>query len=288
MYPRSFDYSAPTTVEGAVRDLAARPDAKVLAGGMSLIPMMKLRVLSPAAIIDLGRIPGLEAVTEHGGRVELGAMVRHHQVATSRTLLQRATALAEAAGWTGDVQVRNRGTLCGSLAHADSAADQPAAVIALEGSIEARSERGVRTIPATDFFLDAFTTALAEDEILTGASIPLASPGEGSAYRKVGRRGGSDGFAVAGAAAWVKLAEGAVLDARVALTGVSTRPLAAEGVREAFVGSDASQDAVQAAAERAAEGVQFIADLYGSIDYKAHLAKLLTARALSAAVDRAG
>ena len=287
MYPRLFDYTAPGTLDQATADLAANPGAKVLAGGMSLIPMMKLRVFSPPTIVDIGRVAGLESITEQGGRVEVGALVRQYQVAVSQPLVHRATALAEAAAWTGDVQVRNRGTLCGSLAHADASADQPAAVLALSGMMVAHSSRGTRTIPAADFFVDAFTTALDEDEILTGASLPLGLPGEGSAYRKVGRRGGHDGFAVAGAAAWVKIEDGAIVDARLALTGVSTRPLLASGVQEALIGSDGSQVAVHAAAARADEGAVLIADLYGAEDYKAHLAKLLTAQALEIAVDRA-
>jgi carbon-monoxide dehydrogenase medium subunit len=213
--------------------------------------------------------------------------VRQYQIAASRPLIKRAQALAEAAAWTGDVQVRNRGTLSGSLAHADSYADQPAAVLALGGAMVARSQRGTRTIRAADFFLDAFTTALADGEILTGTVVPLGGPGEGSAYRKVGRRGGHDGFAVAGTAAWVKIEDGLVVDARLALTGVSTRPLLADGVRQMLVGTDGSLPSIRAAAGRADEGVVVIADLYGSEEYKAHLAKHLAVQALEVAIDRA-
>ena len=287
MYPRAFDYIAPTTLEQAIADIAAHPGAKVLAGGMSLIPMMKLRVLSPPTIVDLGKVNGLGSITEGGGRVEIGALARHYQLAGNQLLVQRAAALAEAAAWVGDVQVRNRGTLCGSLAHADPSADEPAALLALGGTMVAHSTRGTRSIPAAEFFVDAFTTALTEDEILTGASIPLGGPAEGSAYCKVGRRGGHDGFAVAGVAAWVKLEHGDIADARVSLTGVSTRPLVADGIRAALIGSGGGPDAVGKAAARAGEGVVFIADLYGSEDYKAHLAKYLTVQALESALQRA-
>jgi len=287
VYPRPFDYTAPTTLEQASADVAAHPGAKVLAGGMSLIPMMKLRVLSPPTIVDIGKIAGLGSITEEAGRVEMGALVRHYQLAGNQLLVHRATALSEAAAWVGDVQVRNRGTLCGSLAHADTSADEPAALLALGGTMVAHSTRGMRTIPAADFFVDAFTTALAEDEILTGASIPLGVTGEGSAYCKVGRRGGHDGFAVAGVAAWVRLEHGEIVDARVALTGVSTRPLLADGIRAALVGSDGGPEAVRTAAARAEEGVVFIADLYGSEDYKAHLARYLAVQALEGALSRA-
>lgn len=287
MYPRPFDYTAPASLEQAMDDLATRPGAKLLAGGMSLIPMMKLRVLSPATIVDLARVPGLGAIVDRDGHLEVGALVRQYQVAGHQLLVRRAAALAEAAGWTGDVQVRNRGTLCGSLAHADSYADQPAAVLALNATMVIHSAKGGRTIPASDFFVDAFTTALADDEILTATSIPLGTPGEGSAYRKLGRRGGHDGFAVAGAAAWVKVEGDVVVDARLALTGVSTRPLLAAGVREVLVDSDGSPEAAGAAAERAADGVVLIADLYGSADYKAHMARHLAGQALEAALARA-
>ncbi|MGZ5383009.1 MAG: FAD binding domain-containing protein [Acidimicrobiia bacterium] len=287
MYPRAFDYIAPTTLEQASADVADRPGAKVLAGGMSLIPMMKLRVLSPPTIVDIGRVAGLGSIAEGDDRVEIGALVRHYQLAGNQLLVHRAAALAEAAGWVGDPQVRNRGTLCGSLAHADTSADEPAALLALGGTMVAHSTRGTRTIPAAEFFVDAFTTALTEDEILTGASIPLSGPGEGSAYCKVGRRGGHDGFAVAGVAAWVKLEHGDITDARVSLTGVSTRPLLADGIRAELIGSDGRAEVVRTASARAEEGVVFIADLYGSEDYKAHLARYLAVQALEGALHRA-
>ncbi len=286
MYPRAFDYLAPASLEEAVEAMAA-PGSKVLAGGMSLIPMMKLRVLSPATLVDLGRIPGWDEIRDGPDHLEVGALVRHRRIAADRMVIEAATALSEAASWTGDVQVRNRGTLCGSLAHADSSADQTAAALALGVTLVAHSGRGRRSIPVESFFVDAFTTALQDDEILTAALVPVSGPGEGSAYRKQGRRGGRDGFAVAGAAAWVKTDNGAVTAARVALTGVSTRPVAAEAVGEALIGTDGSRPAIEAAANRATEGVVLIGDLHGSEEYKAHLARLLTAEALAAAVDRA-
>jgi len=286
VYPRTFDYVAPDDLGEACALLGKVPRAKVLAGGMSLIPMMKLRVLSPSTVVDIGRIPGLDQISETPVGFEVGALVRHRQIAASLLFADHAAALSEAAACTGDAQVRNRGTLCGSLAHADSSADQTAAVLALGGIMVVRSTRGVRTIAADEFFVDAFTTALADDEILSAVRLPRTTDGEGSAYRKLGRRGGSEGFAVAAAAAWVKVDRGVVVDARVALTGVSTRPVLAAGVSAALVGTDGSPGAVRAAVA-SGSGVTLIADLFGSEDYKAHLAEVLATQALDAALDRA-
>ena len=287
MYPRPFEYSRPVTLDEAIADLAAAPGARVLAGGMSLIPMMKLKVLAPPAVVDIGRVAELGVLKESDNQIEVGPVVRQHEIAANRTLARRATALAEAAAWTGDPQVRNRGTLCGSLAHADPSADQPAAVLALAGTLEARGVAVTRTIAAVDFFVDAFATALEADEILAGVTIPLSSPGEGSAYRKVGRRGGHSGFPIAASAAWVRLQDGIVSDARVALTSVSTRPVLAGLVAQALIGSDGSPGAVDAAAALASEGIEIIPDLHGPAEYKAHLATVLTARALKSAIARA-
>ena len=287
MYSRAFDYEAPSDLGEACEVLSAVAGSKVLAGGMSLIPMMKLRVLSPSMVVDIGRIAGLSEVSEIPGGIEVGALVRHRQIAAGSILLDHAAALSEAAAWTGDVQVRNRGTMCGSLAHADSSADQTAAVLALGGVMVAQSVRGVRTVAADDFFVDAFTTALAEDEILAAVRFPRTAGGEGSAYRKLGRRGGQEGFALAAAAAWVKVEAGVVVAGRVALTGVSVKPVLAGGVSDALIGTDGSREAVGKAAAHAADGITLIADLYGSEAYKAHLAGVLSERALSAALERA-
>lgn len=282
MYPRAFDYVAPTTLAEALD--ALDDDAKVLAGGMSLLPLMKFRMLSPRLLVDIGGITELGVIGDGGDVVSIGALVRHADTAESELVAANAAALATAASLTGDPQIRNRGTTCGSCAHADVAADQPAAVLALGGTMVARSTSGSREIPATDFFVDALTSALNPDEILTEIRIPKANQGEGSAYDKLGRRGGRSDYAVAGVAAWVKTSNGSVEDARVALTGVGARPSLAAGVAEALVGTDGSEAAVAAAAERAAEGVTVLEDLYGSVEYKTHLAKVYTARVLREAL----
>ena len=188
MYPRSFDYTAPTTLEEAFGALG--DDAKVMAGRISLIPLMKMRLFSPALIVDIGNIAGLDSITDHGDTISIGALVRHGETASSDVVMAGASALATAASLTGDPLVRNRGTTCGALAHADVAADQPAGALACGAVMIAQSASGTREIDASEFFVDALTSALNHDEILTSIRLPKAGAGEGSAYDKLGRRGG--------------------------------------------------------------------------------------------------
>lgn len=286
MYPREFDYLAPTSVADAVAALG--DDSKVMAGGMSLIPLMKMRLFSPATVVDIGRIGGLDSISDEGDHIAIGALVRHADTASSDVVMSNAAALGTAAGLTGDIQVRNRGTTCGALAHADVAADQPAAAIAVGATMVAESASGTREIAASDFFVDALTSALQSDEILTGIRIPKGRTGEGSGYDKLGRRGGRSDYAVAGAAAWVSRSNGSISDARVAVTGVGTRPQLTEAVGAALVGTDGSDQAIHEAAAHAIEGVTVLEDLYGSEEYKSHLAKVYVARAIKAALADAG
>ena len=279
MYPRQFDYVAPSSLDEAFGALG--DTSKVMAGGMSLIPLMKMRLFSPGTVVDIGRIGGLDTIDDQGDHISIGALVRHAETASSGAV---PTALATAASLTGDVQVRNRGTTCGALAHADVAADQPAGALACGAIMVAQSASGSREIPASEFFVDALTSALNHDEILTSVKIPKAGDGEGSAYDKLGRRGGRSDYAVAGAAAWVKKSNGSIEAARVALTGVGTKPQLAEGVAEALVGTDGSDGAVEAAAGRALEEVTVLEDLYGSEEYKSHLAKVYVTRAVKQAL----
>ena len=286
MYPRAFDYVAPPSLGEAFAALGS--DSKVLAGGMSLLPLMKMRLLSPTTIVDIGRIPGLDTITDDGDHITIGALVRHADTASSDLVMSNAAALGTAAGLTGDVQVRNRGTTCGSLAHSDVVADQPAAAIAVGATMVIRSASGNRELTANEFCVDALTSALEPTEILVGIKIPKAGPGEGSAYDKLGRRGGRSDYAVAGAAAWVKKSNGSIEDARVALTGVGTKPELALAVGDALIGTDGSDQAIKEAAQHAVDGVTVLEDLYGSEEYKAHLAKVYVARAVKAALADAG
>jgi aerobic carbon-monoxide dehydrogenase medium subunit len=282
MYPRSFDYVAPSSLDEAIGALG--DDAKVMSGGMSLIPLMKLRLFSPGLVVDIGRIPGLDAVEDKGDHIEIGALVRHATTSTHDLILTHASALATAASLTGDVQVRNRGTTCGALAHADVAADQPAGAIACDAVMVAQSSSGTREIPASEFFVDSLTSALNPDEVLTAIRIPKTGPGEASAYDKLGRRGGHSDYAVAGAAAWVKKTNGSIADARIGVTGVGTRPQLAPNVADALIGTDGSEQAIKGAAEHAVDDVTLLEDLYGSEEYKAHLAKVYVARAIRQAL----
>jgi carbon-monoxide dehydrogenase medium subunit len=282
MYPRQFDYVAPSTLDEALGALGE--GSKVMAGGMSLIPLMKTRLFSPAVVVDIGRLAGLDEVGDGGDHISIPALVRHATTASNPLIATHAAALAHAASLTGDVQVRNRGTTCGALAHSDVAADQPAAVIALGGTMIARSASGTREIQASEFCVDALTSALEPDEILVEIRLPKSGPGEASAYDKLGRRGGHSDYAVAGAAAWVKKSNGSVEDARVGLTGVGTKPTLALSVAQALIGTDGSDDAIKAAADHALDGVTVLEDLYGSVEYKSHLAKVFVARALKQAL----
>lgn len=286
MYPRSFDYVAPATLDEAYGALG--DDSKVMAGGMSLIPLMKLRLFSPGVVVDIGRIPGLDGVEDTGDHIEIGALVRHRETASNDVIKTNAAALSIAASLTGDVQVRNRGTTCGAIAHADVAADQPAGALACGAVMIANSASGTREIPASEFFVDSLTSALEPNEILTAMRIPKTGSGEGSAYDKLGRRGGQSDYAVAGAGVWVKKSNGSIEAARVAITGVGTRPQLAEGVSDALIGTDGSDDAIKAAAEKAVDDITVLEDLYGSEEYKAHLARVYVARAVKQALAAAG
>ncbi len=288
MYPRKFDYVAPSDLEEALAALDDNPGAKVMAGGMSLLPMMKLRLLSPELVVDISRVDGLGDITDDGDAIMIGALVTHAEVAVNDLVMEHGAALATAASWTGDRQVRNRGTCCGSMVHADVAADQPVAALALGTTMMAASSGGSREIAAADFFVDTLMSALEPNEILTGIKIPKIGAGTGSAYDKLGRRGGHSDYAVAGVAASVTRSNGSISAATVAVTGVGNKPVLAGGVADALVGSDGSDAAVEAASAHATNGIDVLEDLYGSVDYKTHLARVFTVRAVKAALAATG
>lgn len=287
MIPRPFDYVAVASIDEAVELLASTENARVMAGGMSLIPMMKLRLVAPSTLVDIARIPDTDTLAVSDDHLCVGPTATQRALVHHRAIAADATALAEAASWTGDPQVRNRGTLCGSVAHADPSADQPAAVLALDGRIELRSVRGSRSVPAHTFFTDAFATAMEPDEMVTAVLLPLPIGAEGSAYEKLGRRGGRSGFAIVGSAAWVRMSDGRVTDARVALTAVSHRPTLIPKVADRLTGSDGSDGAIRSAVADITAEVDIVPDLHGSAPYKAHLAGVLTERALATAIARA-
>jgi carbon-monoxide dehydrogenase medium subunit len=277
MYPSTFDYVVPASLDEAVIALSNAENAKILSGGMSLIPLMKMRLVRPTTVVDISRIGGLETITDAGDHIEIGALVTHAATAASALVNENATALAQAADATADIQVRNQGTTCGSIAHADLAADQPAAVLALGATMVAQSVRGTREIAAADFFVDTLTSALADDEILVKIKVPK---GGTSVYRKLGRRGGDSDYPIAGAAVWIDSSNGTVADARIAVTGVSSKPYLATASAAAIVGTDGSADAIATAGSHATDGVVVLEDLYATVDYRTHLADVYVQRAL--------
>jgi len=277
MYPSTFDYVVPASLDDAVAALSNAENAKILSGGMSLIPLMKMRLVRPTTVVDISRIPGLDTITDAGDHIEIGALVTHGETAASALVKGNATALAQAADATADIQVRNQGTTCGSIAHADLAADQPAAVLALGATMVAQSVRGTREIAAADFFVDTLTSALADDEILVKIKVPK---GGKSVYRKLGRRGGDSDYPIAAAAVWVDSSNGTVANARVAVTGVSSKPYLAEASAAAIVGTDGSADAIAVAGSHATDGVVVLEDLYATVNYRTHLADVYVQRAL--------
>jgi carbon-monoxide dehydrogenase medium subunit len=288
MIPSAFEYFAPTTLQEAVSLLAAHKEAaKLLAGGHSLLPMMKLRLASPACLIDLGRIPDLAYIRESDGRVHIGPMTTHVMLETSELLRQRLTALAEAAAAIGDVQVRNRGTIGGSLAHADPAADLPAAVLMAEAQFTLLGAGGERTVPAERFFVDLLTTALQPDEVLTEIQAPLPPARTGTAYLKVFQK--ASGFAIVGVAARLTLApDGRTCQtARLGITGVAPKAFRATAVEQALEGKGLDEAAIAAAAEHASAGVEALSDLHASAEYRLALARIYTKRALLRALTRA-
>ena len=275
MIPAEFDYVAPETLDDAIRALAdGGEDAKLLAGGHSLLPLMKLRLAAPALLVDLRRVPDLAGVRANGD-IRIGAMTTH-------SALARADAgLASAAAETiADQQVRNRGTIGGSLAHGDPASDLPAVVLAAEGTIVARGPGGEREIAAADFFRDYFETALAPDEVITGIRLP-GSEGWSFGYEKFNRR--QEDWAMVAVCALLRVENGACADVRIGLTHMGSTPLRATAAEEALRGQALEPGAIAAAAEQAAEGTSPPADLNASADYKRHLARVLCRRALERA-----
>ncbi|MGH7361915.1 MAG: FAD binding domain-containing protein [Candidatus Methylomirabilales bacterium] len=286
MIPAAFEYHRPRSLQEAVALLAAKGEgAKVLAGGHSLLPLMKFRLARPAALVDLGRIPELATIRETDGAIRIGPMATHASLAASDLLRRRFAALSEAAGLIGDPQVRHRGTLGGSLAHADPAADYPAPVLAFEAEIRAIGPRGERTIHATDFFVDMLTTALRPEELIAEVRLPAPPPGSGSAYAKFPHP--ASRFAVAGVAAVITLDKGTVQRARIGVTGAAAKPSRATAAEAALTGGPATPERIAAAAAKAADGLECLGDLVASPEYRAHLVCVMARRALEAAVRRA-
>lgn len=286
MYPASFEYHRAGSVQEALALLAQYGDeAKVLAGGHSLIPVMKLRFASPAHLVDIGRIPGMDGITESGGDLVIGAGTRHADVLASPLVGAKAPLLAEATSHIGDPLIRNRGTIGGSIAHADPAADLPAALLALGATLVVTGSGGERSIGVDDFFTDVFTTALEPGELLTAIRVPSQGAGSGGAYEK--NPDPASGYAIVGIAAQVTVSGGVIGSARVGMTGLAPMALRLSGVEGALAGASAVEATASHAAEHAADGIDFYDDVRGSAAYKANLARVYTRRALARAIARA-
>jgi carbon-monoxide dehydrogenase medium subunit len=286
MYPATFEYHRAGSVEEAVGLLTRfKDDAKLLAGGHSLIPMMKLRLAQPKHLVDIRKIGGLTGIREEGGQLVLGALTTHYAIESSELLKAKCPLLPAAAALIGDPQVRNWGTIGGSLAHADPAADWPAVVLALGAELRLAGPKGARSVKADDFFQDLFTTAVGPDELLTEVRVPLPPGGAGMAYVKHPHP--ASRFAVVGVAAVLTVAGGTCREARVGVTGVGPKATRAKTVEAALAGKRLDAAAIQAAAQKASDGIQFSADLQGSEEYKAHLTRVYARRALEAAAGLA-
>ncbi len=280
MIPQPFDYSAPQTLQEALA-LVEGGERKILAGGMSLIPLMKLRLAIPSEVVDLGRVPGLNGIAEAGGAVHIGAMTTHREIETSPVVRANCPLLVETAGQIGDVQVRNMGTIGGSIAHADPAADYPAALCALDAQVRLVSAHRDRMVPAQEFFQDAFTTALEPGEIILEVVVPLEDQKEGWRYEKVAHP--ASGFAVVGVAARIRRSGDRITMARIAVTGMGPRAFRAPGA-EQLLESGAS---IADASAVIGQGQEANSDLYASADYRRHLARVHGARAITIALSRA-
>ncbi len=282
MIPAKFDYVRPGSVDEAISALAdGGDDAKIIAGGQSLLPLLRLRLAYPELLVDVGGLDELRGVRDSGDALVIGARTTHYQLVHDPLVAEHCGLLAEATSTVADPAVRHRGTLGGALAHADPAGDLPAVILALDATLVARGPGGEREIAAADFFTDYLTSSLEPDEILTAVRIPKLGPGWGYRYEKFHRTAQS--WATVGVAALARRSNGSVAEARIGLTNMGTTPVRATAVEQAASGAEASRAALRAAAEHADEGTQPPGDLHGAPDYRRHLARVLTGRALAAA-----
>jgi len=283
MIPAAFDYEVAESAEHAVQLLGQHgEDAKLLAGGHSLLPLMKLRLARPSVLIDIGGLSALAFIKDAGDRIEIGALTRMGDIAASDLLRQHCGLLADAAGQVGDPQVRHRATIGGSLAHGDPASDPPVALLTLDAEFVVRGPGGERTVPASGFFTNFFETALGPQDLLTTVRVPKLAAGSGWSYQKFHRR--AIDWAIVGVAAVVERDDGKVRRAAIGLTNMGTTPLRAAGVEAALAGGQASADAFAAAAAHAPEGTNPASDTNASAEYRTALSSILVRRALEAAV----
>ncbi|MBI2237228.1 MAG: xanthine dehydrogenase family protein subunit M [Actinobacteria bacterium] len=286
MLPASFDYHRPSSLEEALDLLSAYGEgAKVLAGGQSLIPLMKFRFATPPHIVDVNRVPGLDGIAEDGGALRIGALVRHNQLAGSDVIGTGCPTLAAAAPQIADPIVRNLGTIGGSLAHADPAGDLGSVMLALGATMVIRSARGEREVPTAEFLQDTFTTALEPDEILTEVRVPAPAPRSGGTYLKLERKVGD--FATVGVALHVAMDDGRIGRAGIGLTGVGPKNLRAAEAEASLAGAEPTEEALAEAGRLAAAASSPISDVRGSAEYKRHMVEVYVRRGLARAVAMA-
>jgi aerobic carbon-monoxide dehydrogenase medium subunit len=288
MLPGEFEYHRASSVDEAIKLIGQYgDDGKFIAGGHSLLPLMKLRLAEPAHLIDISGIPNLSYVRRSNGSVAVGALTTHYLLESNEELAKSVQLVPEAAAHIGDVQVRNRGTVGGSVAHADPASDLPSVLVALNAEFVAKGPKGERTIKAADFFEDLMTTSLGEDELLTEIRFQTPQGKAGSAYEKLSNK--ASHYSVVGAAVVVTLAgDGTVQDCAVAFSGVSAKPIRAPGVENALKGKQPTAEAIAEAASHAAEGIDYaLSDIHASEEYRLAMTKVYAKRALTKAVERA-
>ena len=286
MITRSFTYETPASIDEAVALLGRSPEAKVVAGGHSLLPLMKLGLVQPSGLVDIRLISSLREIRSEDGAIVVGALATHRAIATDPSIRSQLTALADAAAAVGDLQVRSRGTIGGSLAHADPAADEPGPALAFDALIRAVGPKGRRDIPAREFFRGPFETALTASEIVAEIRFPLRKGPGGSAYAKFPHP--ASRFAVVGVAAAIALgADGTIERAAIGITGAAAAPFRAAAAEKTLVGTRGDANAIAAAAAKAADGVDTLADLAASAEYRRHLVTVYAKRALTRAMERA-
>ena len=281
MIPVSFTYERASSIDDAIAKMAG--GGKLIAGGHRLVPLMKLRLSEPGRLIDIARIPDLSGILESGSLIEIGATTTHHEIATSKVLRDKCPMVAEAAAEIGDAQVRNRGTIGGSIAHADPAADMPAVMVAADAEIEIRGKSGTRTVKAADFFQGFYTVDLQPSEIITAVRF---APVRSAAYAKLHQR--ASHYAVVGVAASLDIKGGVIESARIGLTGATTHAMRLADVEKALAGNKASADVIAAASANAGSGIADLnADLHGSADYRRAMIPVFVRRSLEKAISRA-
>ena len=288
MVPAPFHYIASATLDDAIGALASHgEEAMLLAGGHSLIPMMKYRLARPKILIDLNNITGLKGIRQDGDKIIIGALTTHYQIESSTLLKEKCPLLPETARVIGDVQVRNRGTIGGSLAHADPAADLPAAILALGGRLSMVGPKGERRVEAEKFFLEPMATVLNSTEILTEIHIPILPKGSRTAYLKVPQK--ASGFAIVGVAVWLKMQDNGTLDdIGVGITGLDAKPFRAKGVEEYLKGKRIDDGLIDEASSCVTKDLDPLEDIHASAEFRAHLARVHTAKAIHKAATMVG